>query len=111
MYLKPLIFCRKCLLDKSNKTKLEIVGYPFNKAEFPNYTPLNMEATSFEIFQYGLKKAGAIREIKDERGLIYYSISTEAGQSGCPLIFGGSFIGTHSGGNEERKLNGGRLFD
>jgi hypothetical protein len=82
-----------------------MVWYPLN------YTPLNMDEASLKIFQYGLKKAGAIRQVNEERGLIYYSISTEPEQSGCPLIFGGSFIGTHSGGDEERKLNGGNLFD
>jgi hypothetical protein len=91
--------------------KLGVFGYPFHKSDFLNYTPLNVDQISFKIFQYGLKKAGAIRQINEETGLIYYSISTEAGQSGCPLIFGGSFVGTHSGGDEERKLNGGRLFD
>jgi hypothetical protein len=43
--------------------------------------------------------------------LIYYKISTEGGQSGSPLIYGGVLIGTHNGGNEEKQLNGGRLLD
>ena len=46
-----------------------------------------------------------------KKGLIYYKISTDGGQSGCPLIYGGALIGTHNGGNEEKQLNGGRLFD
>jgi hypothetical protein len=58
-----------------------------------------------------LEKAGVIKSINKDKGLIYYSLSTESGQSGCPLIFGGTLIGIHNGGNEGRKLNGGRLFD
>ncbi len=85
--------------------KIEMVGYPLN------YTPLNMDEASLKMFQYGLKKVGAFREINKERGLIYYSISTEPEQSGCPLMSWGRFIGTHCGGDEERKLEGGRLFD
>ncbi len=64
-----------------------------------------------KIGQYGLKKDKHIQNIDDTRGIIYYNISTMPGQSGCPLVFGGVFVGIHNGDNGEQKLNGGRLFD
>lgn len=43
--------------------------------------------------------------------MIYYKISTESGQSGCPLIFDDCLIGIHIIGSELNQLNGGKLFD
>ena len=44
--------------------------------------------------------------------MVYHTVSTYAGQSGCPLIFGDSFIGIHTGGcNGTIPMNRGKLFE
>jgi V8-like Glu-specific endopeptidase len=85
-FLKPTVYCQKCIIEENNSQskKLQIFGYPY-KDTLPNYDPLNKTETSFKIYQYGLEKSGRICRI--DKNIIYYQITTEAGQSGCPLVF------------------------
>ena len=76
----------------------------------PNLNYL-MKKGSFELQQYGLKKRGLVHLINKGGSLIYYRVETSDGMSGSPLFYGESLIGVHMGGDEERQLNGGRIFD
>jgi hypothetical protein len=73
-----------------------IAGYP---AAFGNYSLKDKNGTFLNVNQYGLEKAKHIQSINSAKGIIYYKISTVPGQSGCPLVFGGVFVGIHNGGN------------
>ncbi len=75
-----------------------IAGYP---AAYGNYSLYNKNGTLKIVNQYGLEKAKHIQSINSAKGIIYYKISTVSGQSGCPLVFGGVFVGIHNGGNEK----------
>ena len=76
----------------------------------PNLNYL-MKKGSFELQQYGLKKRGLVQKINKDGSLVYYRVETSKGMNGCPLFYGESLIGIHMGGDEERQLNGGRIFD
>jgi hypothetical protein len=39
-FLKPTVYCQKCIIEENNSKKLQIFGYPYQKT-LPNYEPLN----------------------------------------------------------------------
>jgi len=61
------------------KTTLSIFGYPESKYDRKNQKPVGVR-------QYGLTKTGHILDVYLEAGYMVHRISTEAGQSGAPVI-------------------------
>jgi len=64
-------------LDKN--TTLSIFGYPESKYDKKSKKPVGVK-------QYGLTKTGHILDVYPEAGYMVHRISTEAGQSGAPII-------------------------
>ena len=86
-------------LDK-NKTALSIYGYPESKYDIKNQKPVGVK-------QYGLTRTGNILDVYPEAGYMVHRISTEAGQSGAPVIMIQNnnrmiIVGIHVGTPEEK---------
>jgi V8-like Glu-specific endopeptidase len=85
-------------LDKG--TTLAIYGYPESKYDKKGGKPK-------AIKQYGLTRTGYILDVYGETGYMVHRISTEAGQSGAPVIMINSngkmtIVGLHVGTPEEK---------
>jgi len=85
-------------MDKKTTT-LSIFGYPESKYEKKNKKPKAVK-------QFGLTRTGYILDLYDEAGYMVHRISTEAGQSGAPVIKTDSkgkmtIVGVHVGTPDE----------
>jgi V8-like Glu-specific endopeptidase len=65
-------------LELDDKSCLEIHGYPVNC--------MVEENGSQAIYQHGLKAAGRLVEIREEKKAVYHKISSLGGQSGAPIL-------------------------
>jgi hypothetical protein len=98
--------CETCLISKNKDVKVEIFGYPFY---YENGKPLDKDGERIKLYQFGLARKNRISMI--DRFKIGYAISTEGGQSGCPIFADEKLIALHSGGGmKSENFNVGRII-
>lgn len=88
-----------CVGFDNVKEKIAIYGYPGSK-----YMPFNDKEALFEVYQFELEGPYKIcLEYAEKQKAIKYEVSTEAGQSGCPIVISTGmkniFVGLHKGGS------------
>ena len=84
----------KNFLDKDQRTKLDIYGYP---AANHNYDYLNKQLTKMKLFQYGFTFQERLVEANPAEFKIAYDFDTIlGGMSGCPVVADNKIIGIHN---------------
>lgn len=98
-YLSIRIPCLECDFKNPNTT-ISIFGFPGKIPDTslmvpqpPNFTNIG---SNMVLFQLGMSKSDAIRNVDPQKNTVYYNISTGSGQSGSPLLIDDDIIGVHT---------------